>query len=887
MSKRWILVLLTLLFLWFVISRFTELQQLRDTLAQGQALWILAAFFAQALYFLVFSSSFQSAFAALGISTRTREILPLTLGSLFVNLVVPAGGVGGAALFAEDLSRRGKSAAGAAAGVLLQLIADFLAFTVLLVPGLVYLFFEHDLQIYEIIAAILLLAMTIELTVFLVIGMWHADWLARLFAWSQRTANWMFGHLRRSLALADDWAQKNSREFSQAAAAGARHPWLLAKTVALALLAHIVDLITLFLLFMAFNQPISIGVLVAGYAIGVLFWIVSITPQGIGIVEGMMALTFTSLGMPGAVATTVSLAYRGLTFWLPMALGFIAVQRLRTIDQVHRDLAVAWGPKFVAALVAIMGVINVLSAVTPSLVERVRAIEGVAPLIVRQGSHLAAAIAGFALLLLAGGLWRSKRNAWILTMIVLGLSAISHLTKGLDYEEAGLALVLMGVLWAMRSHFHARSDPPSVRNGLRIMVAALLFTLAYGSIGFFLLDRHYRVNFSLSAALRQTVVMFTQFYDPGLEPISGFGRFFAASIYIVGAITVGYALLMLVRPVLARKPADESEQEQACRIVEAYGRSSLARMALFPDKLYFFSSGGSLIAYVVIGRVALALGDPIGPQGDFPTILKEFSAFCAQNDWLPAYYQVLPDHIEGYHSAGFDLLCVGHEGIVNLHEFTLEGHAKKDLRSAYNRLTKLGYHSEYYPPPQSSERLSKLRQVSDEWLEHMHGSEKRFSLGWFTEDYIGSSPVLTVETPEGDIIAFANLVPEYQLNEATIDLMRHRPNVPPGTMDYLFVALIKWAQAQGYDTFNLGLSALSGIGLNQQDPLIEKAMHYVYEYVNQFYNFKGLHSFKEKFNPTWSPRYLVYPGVSSLPAVAMALARAGSGDGIKDYVKNK
>ena len=86
------------------------------------------------------------------------------------------------------------------------------------------------------------------------------------------------------------------------------------------------------------------------------------------------------------------------------------------------------------------------------------------------------------------------------------------------------------------------------------------------------------------------------------------------------------------------------------------------------------------------------------------------------------------------------------------------------------------------------------------------------------------------------------------------------------------------SQEQGYDTFNLGLSALSGVGEASSDPTAEKAMHYVYDHINQFYNFQGLHSFKEKFNPTWEPRYIVFPGYASLPAVWLTLTRAGSGD---------
>ncbi len=449
MTKRSILLILTVLFLWLVVSRYTQLETLKSTLDQGQWVWVLAAVFSQMVYYIVFTASYQSAFYTVGISTRTRDLIPVTLGSLFINVVVPAGGAGGAALFAEDLSRRGKSAAHAATGVLLQLIADFSAFTVLLIPGLIYLFIQHDLQVYEILAAIILLIVTTGLSGVLLLGLWKPEWIQHLFGWSHRAAGWVFERFNRSLPLTDDWAQKNADEFNQASAAVASHPSRLLRTIGMAFLSHLIDILTLYLLFLAFNQPIGLGPLVAGYAVGILFWIVSITPQGIGVVEGVMTLVFTSLGIPGAVAATVVLAFRGLTFWLPMLLGFFAVQRLHTFSPNQRTLTETWGVRISAILVALMGVINVLSAVTPSLANRLVVLEKYSPFTVRTGGHLTAALSGFALLLLAHGLARRKRTAWLLTMLVLAISVISHLIKGLDYEEALLASALIVMLWLM------------------------------------------------------------------------------------------------------------------------------------------------------------------------------------------------------------------------------------------------------------------------------------------------------------------------------------------------------------------------------------------------------------------------------------------------------
>ena len=532
----------------------------------------------------------------------------------------------------------------------------------------------------------------------------------------------------------------------------------------------------------------------------------------------------------------------------------------------------------IAILTALTGVVNAASVLMPALVDRMALLRNFLPLEVRHGSHLAATLAGFALLLLSVNLWRRKQTAWLLTEVALLVAVIGNMLKGLDYEVAILALALGVVLFAMRSHYHARSDPPSIRNAGLVALAALGFTLAYGTVGFFLLDRHIGVKFDLPGALRQTVVMFTQFTNTGLQPVTGFGRYFVNSIYLVAAATLGYSLLLLGRPVLVRQPATPEERARARAIIEQYGASSLARFTLFDDKSYFFSPGGSCIAYVLKGRVALALGDPIGPAEDFPDALARFRTYCECNDWQPAFYQTPPETLDFYRAAGFSALRIGQEAIVDLGAFTTEGSAGKELRNTNTRLAKLGLRVETHLPPLEPGLVDELRLISDAWLTMMHGTELRFASGWFDDDYVRRSTILAVHRPGGDICAFASLVPEYRRNEAAVDLMRRLPRVENGTMDFLFAALFSWAKAQGLATFSLGLSALAGVGEHSTAPRTERALRYIYENVNRFYNFKGLHAYKGKFLPRWEPRFLIYPGAASLPAVATALVRANSGD---------
>lgn len=80
----------------------------------------------------------------------------------------------------------------------------------------------------------------------------------------------------------------------------------------------------------AFQVPVSIGTLVAGTSLAYLFLIVSPTPSGVGIVEGILTLALRSMYIPGNDAIVITLAYRGVTFWFPLLLGGLSMRWLDT-----------------------------------------------------------------------------------------------------------------------------------------------------------------------------------------------------------------------------------------------------------------------------------------------------------------------------------------------------------------------------------------------------------------------------------------------------------------------------------------------------------------------------------------------------------------------------
>lgn len=89
------------------------------------------------------------------------------------------------------------------------------------------------------------------------------------------------------------------------------------------------NMVSLFILFQAAGFPIKPGVLLAGYGPSLLLGKISLTPGGLGVVEGAMTAIYTALAVPNDVAVVVILTYRALTFWAPALIGFIAFFYLR------------------------------------------------------------------------------------------------------------------------------------------------------------------------------------------------------------------------------------------------------------------------------------------------------------------------------------------------------------------------------------------------------------------------------------------------------------------------------------------------------------------------------------------------------------------------------
>jgi phosphatidylglycerol lysyltransferase len=327
--------------------------------------------------------------------------------------------------------------------------------------------------------------------------------------------------------------------------------------------------------------------------------------------------------------------------------------------------------------------------------------------------------------------------------------------------------------------------------------------------------------------------------------------------------TLLLATWTLVRPLRSLEHTKTLPAEMA-NVAEILAQTNKQRadsnLAFLGDKSFIFSdSGKSFVMYRPKGNRWVAYGEPIGPIEERQELLIKMREASDHGDARPVYYAVSRDSVADFAAFGYGVRKIGETATIHLDEFELVGKSVQNLRTARNKMVREGITFTVVEPEITHTLLPEMEAVSQAWMRVHKGREKTFSLGAFDKDYLARFPTAIARDPSGKLLAFANLWTTPDKSEMAIDLMRYLPDAPNGVMDYLFVEIALWAKEQNYKRFDLAMAPLSGLDDQKGTPFLVRLGAILFEEGEQFYGFRGLRRFKEKFNPKWEPLYLCAP----------------------------
>ncbi|MGZ3924857.1 MAG: phosphatidylglycerol lysyltransferase domain-containing protein, partial [Flavisolibacter sp.] len=611
----------------------------------------------------------------------------------------------------------------------------------------------------------------------------------------------------------------------------------------------------------ALGLPASLEASAIAYVLSVLLMLFSPFLRGLGAVELAMVFVLQSFGFSPVNALAITVLYRFFEFWLPLLAGLFSF--LWKGRYIFMRL-------FPAILVFALGVVNILSVITPPIAARLRVLSRFIPTESINATNQFVLLTGFILLVTSAYLIRGQRNAWLLAMILSVVSLFGHMFKALDYEEAILAASVLLILAVSAKEYRLKSNPKLVQLGFVSVLLVFVAVWVFGFVGFYFLDKkHFGFSFTTWQSLKLSAQNFILIGEDDLFPKTKFAHEFIGLMHTLGFMAWGFLAFVIVKPILNRKRFLDSPGERAKRLLEQYGNSPVDYFKIDPDKLLFFSDeADGFVSYRISSGFAVVLEEPVCAEENKVVILREFDTHCRKMGLKTAFYRVDENSISYFQFLKKRKLLIGQEAILEIDKFSLEGRDKKSLRNGLNSLQKKGFVTTIMKAPLSNELVGEMKLVSDEWLEGYHKKELSFSQGVFSPK-IAEHDVIIVRDAEQKLKAFLDIIPDFAPGEVTYDLIRKTVDAPGGCMDALIIELTNYAKEKGAKFLNLGLVPMTG--MEEPDTTAEQLMNYAYRKLKRFRHYSGLRNFKEKYASVWHNKYLVYENDFDLLQLPMAL----------------
>ena len=326
--RKFIIILVLFVGAAFVYLSFGEIEIILQTLEKGNIWFVLLAILIQCGWFLVSGLTYLSLYRLLGMDGDISQLAFMSVAAYFVNTIAPSAGMGGMAVFISNANRNNQSPGKVTVVSVLYVFIDYIAFLTVLALGLIVLFRRNDLHPTELTASFVMVFIAAGLGFLLYLGSKSAELLGNALARMARIINRIVQPFIHREYLSEARAYEFANEMATDLKSLPGQLRSLIKPMIFAFMNKTLLMGVLVASFLAFNVPFSAGTIIGGFAISYLFLIVSPTPSGIGIVEGIMPLALSSLRVEWSQAVIITLAYRGITFWFPLGIGALAFRSL-------------------------------------------------------------------------------------------------------------------------------------------------------------------------------------------------------------------------------------------------------------------------------------------------------------------------------------------------------------------------------------------------------------------------------------------------------------------------------------------------------------------------------------------------------------------------------
>lgn len=543
----------------------------------------------------------------------------------------------------------------------------------------------------------------------------------------------------------------------------------------------------------------------------------------------------------------------------------------------------------ISSTVFFSGLLNITSTFFLYESYRLRILREYFPLELSNLSRTATIITGFFLIFVSKGLLERKHRAWLFSVVLISVSSLLHIFKGLDLEEALILLVILITLIYTRQEFYVKSSTESFFNNLRTSLFILLLLFLYAFAGMFLLNRQFDKPVTFDRIVKDYEYTITGIGSDTLIPRTRRARWFSESLSTVGLSVLFLFFANLFFPATISKLRSDEEHKKARDLVLKISTNPTSYMCLMKDKHFFFSqSKNSFIAYKISGTVAVCLGDPIASENEKESIVLNFEQMLKEKGLTPAFLSVTDDYKIILAKFGYKSLKIGEDAIIKTNSFSLEGKRVEDIRHGVSRMQREGVYYKWYNLAQIPQKLAlDLKIMHANWIKSKKISGLTFSVDFFPLPKEPDAYLLASYSKDGILQAAFSFFPYNNKQGYALDLMLRGESTINGLMEASIAEAARFFKEQNVVDLSLGVAPLADANPQEEKNLLNKTTTFLFNNFNQFYNYQSLFKFKDKFAPNWESRYLAYKSDVKLISISLAIVKAHTKGSLLETILKK
>lgn len=509
---------------------------------------------------------------------------------------------------------------------------------------------------------------------------------------------------------------------------------------------------------------------------------------------------------------------------------------------------------------------------------------------------------GVFLLIIAAGVNRRKRVAWIVlmitligwTLILIGFALIFLLVvasgQGARTDTITLVKLLVnlppmvfvtGLLFIYRGEFRARRRRGNVRRAVLALVLGLLVAFGIGA----LLVNIFPGSIAPRGRLPWLVRKVFKVDADGLPPIHEGPPLWTSTVTGIFVAAALIAALVVLTRSQSRSAYLAAADERAIRgLLRDVPTDSLGYFATRRDKSVVFAPDSrSAITYRVQLGVCLASGDPLGPPQRWPAAIAAWLRLVEEYGWTPAVIGAGEEAAAAYATAGMRVIRIGDEAILEPATFNLQQRELRPVSQAVRRLERRGYrvrirrHGDIAP-----DELHRIAERADGWRETEE--ERGFSMALGRLGDTADSECMLVEalfpadhpaadgSPQEAVAGLLSFVP-WGPEGLSLDVMRRHPDADNGITELMVSRLLLGGPDLGIRRVSLNFAVFRSAfeeGARIGAGPILRLWRRLLLVASRWWQIESLYRSNVKYNPTWVPRFLCYSTAGDIALVGLA-----------------